>query len=191
MARGGGRCCAGGLRQRAEPPIELARRCRPRSRARNPDASAAAKPLQCVPYAREHSGVKIHGDAWTWWDQAAGKFPRAVSAGSGRGHGADGLCRAGARPCRGGARLVSPREIRVDHANWLDDGAIYLDDPVADVSADNDWSAVRVWNIKTGAWGSRNLSGPGLYRAGSGSGRRASRHRSSDADRSRSPALIR
>ena len=51
--------------------------------------------------------------------------------------------------------LVSPREIRVDHANWLDDGAIYLNDPVRDVSADNDWSAVRVWNLKTGAWGGK------------------------------------
>ena len=49
--------------------------------------------------------------------------------------------------------VVSPREIRVDHANWLNDGSIYLNDPVVDVSPDNDWSQVRVWNIKTGAWG--------------------------------------
>ncbi|MEO8896348.1 MAG: hypothetical protein ABI450_10750, partial [Rhizomicrobium sp.] len=33
--------------------------------------------------------------------------------------------------------------------------AIYLDDPVADVSASNDWSQVRVWNIRTGGWGTR------------------------------------
>jgi hypothetical protein len=50
-------------------------------------------------------------------------------------------------------QIISPREIRVDHANWLDDGSIYLNDPVADVSEDNDWSEVRVWNIRTGAWG--------------------------------------
>ena len=31
-------------------------------------------------------------------------------------------------------RLVTPREIRVDHANWLNDGAIYVNDPVVDVS---------------------------------------------------------
>ena len=53
--------------------------------------------------------------------------------------------------------LISAREIHVDHANWLDDGAIYLDDPVEDVSADNDWSQVRVWNIKTGGWGSASI----------------------------------
>ena len=30
-------------------------------------------PLQCVAYARAHSDVKLIGDAYTWWDQAAGK----------------------------------------------------------------------------------------------------------------------
>ena len=53
------------------------------------------------------------------------------------------------------AKIISPREIRVDHANWLDDGSIYIDDPVEDVSTGNDWSRVRVWNIKTGGWGGR------------------------------------
>ncbi|MBN9555739.1 MAG: CHAP domain-containing protein, partial [Alphaproteobacteria bacterium] len=62
---------------------------------------------------------------------------------------------------------VSPREIRVDHANWLGDGAIYLDDPVADVSADNDWSQVRVWNVKTGGWGTRTYAVQGFIGPGS------------------------
>ena len=26
------------------------------------------KPMQCVPYARAHSSIKIYGDAYTWWD---------------------------------------------------------------------------------------------------------------------------
>ena len=54
-------------------------------------------------------------------------------------------------------KLVSAREIRVDHANWLDDGSIYVNDPVMDVSAANDWSAVKVWNIKAGSWGARGF----------------------------------
>jgi hypothetical protein len=111
------------------------------------------KPLECVPYARDHSGVKIYGDAYTWWDKAADQYQRASTpqmgavmvlsgyAGSDRGHVAVV------------EQIVSPREIRVDHANWLDDGSVYLNDPVADVSPDNDWSQVRVFNIKTGAWG--------------------------------------
>ena len=112
-------------------------------------------PLQCVPYARDHSTVKLYGDAWTWWDQAAGKFPREVSPESG----AVMVLTDYAGPERGHVAVVraqlSSREIRVDHANWLGDGAIYLGDPVWDVSTNNDWSAVKVWNVKTGAWGVR------------------------------------
>ena len=51
--------------------------------------------------------------------------------------------------------MVSSREIRVNHANWLNDGAIFTDDPVVDVSPDNDWSQVRVYNERIGAWGAR------------------------------------
>jgi surface antigen len=112
-----------------------------------------SKPLQCVPYAREHSRIKIFGDASTWWDKADGKYPRGSApqvgavmvlhnyANSDNGHVA--VVRA----------LVSAREIRVDHANWLNDGSIYVNNPVMDVSQDNDWSLVRVFNIKTGKWG--------------------------------------
>jgi len=113
------------------------------------------KPLQCVPYAREHSAIKLYGDAYTWWDKAAGKYLRGAVpqagavmvlnnyAGADRGHLA--VVR----------RVVGTREIRVDHANWLDDGSIYVNDPVEDVSSDNDWSAVRVYNLATGGWGSK------------------------------------
>ena len=114
-----------------------------------------SSPIQCVPYARDHSNVKIFGDAWTWWDQAAGKFPREASPELG-----SVMVLAGYSGPRSGhvavvRSVTNSREIHVDHANWLDDGAIYVDDPVADVSSANDWSEVRVWNIKTGAWGGR------------------------------------
>jgi hypothetical protein len=33
-----------------------------------------------------------------------------------------------------------------------------------DVSDGNDWSLVRVFNLKTGAWGVKALSGAGLHR---------------------------
>ena len=125
----------------------------PREPGRNVVEETGQKPLQCVPFARAHSDVKIYGDAWTWWDQAAGKFQR----GSAPENGAVMVLTGYAGPERGHLavvqKIISPREIRVDHANWLDDGGVYLNDPVADVSADNDWSEVRVWNIKAGAWG--------------------------------------
>ncbi len=125
-------------------------------------------PLQCVPYAREHSGIKIFGDAYTWWDKAAGKYqrgnlpePGAVMvlnnyAGGTRGHVA--VVR----------RVVGAREIRIDHANWLDDGSIYVNNPVEDVSSGNDWSMVRVYNLKTGGWGAKLYPVQGFI-GGSGS----------------------
>ncbi len=113
------------------------------------------KPLQCVPYARDHSAVKIHGDAYTWWNQAVGKYPRSSEPSAGSVM----VLHNYAGPNRGHVAvvrdLINPREIRVDHANWLDDGSIYINDPVEDVSSANDWSLVRVFNLKTGAWGGK------------------------------------
>jgi surface antigen len=110
---------------------------------------------QCVPYAREQSGIDIHGDAYTWWDQAAGKYSRGPLPETG----AVMVLHDYAGPKRGHLavvrQVVSAREIRVDHANWLNDGSVYVNDPVQDVSSDNDWSVVRVFNLKTGAWGTR------------------------------------
>jgi surface antigen len=113
------------------------------------------KPLQCVPYARAHSDVKLYGDAYTWWDKAEGKYPRESTPEPG----AVMVLNNYAGPDRAHvavvSKLVSAREIRVDHANWLDDGSIYVNDPVEDVSDANDWSLVRVFNLKTDAWGGK------------------------------------
>lgn len=114
-----------------------------------------ASRLECVPYARGHSQVKLFGDAWTWWDKAAGRFARRALPREGAVmvmNNYAGTARAHVAVVRA---LVSAREIRIDHANWLDDGAIYVNDPVMDVSAANDWSVVRVWNIRAGGWGAR------------------------------------
>ena len=111
------------------------------------------EPVSCVPFAREHSGVNLHGDAYTWWDQANGRYPRSSTPSKGAVMvlaGYAGSKRAHVAVVR---RIVSAREVRVDHANWLNNGAIYLDDPVADISPDNDWSQVLVWNVQTHAWG--------------------------------------
>lgn len=133
-----------------------------------PGPSAQAGPLECVPYAREHSLVKLYGDAWTWWAKASGKFSRGSAPEAGSVLVLTGY----AGPERGHVAvvrsLISSREIRVDHANWLGDGAIYVDDPVADVSTANDWSMVRVWNIKTGGWGTRTYPVQGFIGPGNG-----------------------
>ena len=113
------------------------------------------KPLQCVPYARAHSDVKLYGDAYTWWDKAEGKYPREAAPELGAVMVLNNYAGADRAHVAVVSKLVSAREIRVDHANWLDDGSIYVNDPVEDVSQANDWSLVRVFNLKTDAWGGK------------------------------------
>lgn len=105
--------------------------------------------LQCVPYARQTSGVQIYGDAHTWWGQAAGKFRR------------NNTPQAGAvmafqpyRNMRLGhvatvAKVIDSRTVLLDHSNWspIDGrrGQIERNVRAIDVSPNNDWSSVRVW----------------------------------------------
>jgi hypothetical protein len=107
---------------------------------------------QCVPYARSRSGIKIFGDAYTWWDGAKGQYARgnlpmldsvlvlSKTKRLRRGH--VGVVTA----------IVSEREIRLDHANWQRD-AIITNMAVMDVSPANDWSQLRFWNKDTRKWG--------------------------------------
>jgi hypothetical protein len=121
--------------------------------ARESAVTTPDTPMQCVPYARAHSGIQIYGDAYTWWNKAAGHFERA----SAPSPGAVLVLANYAGPNHAHLAVVhdilSTREIRVDHANWLNDGAVYVNDPVVDVSQNNDWSLVKVWNVRTENWG--------------------------------------
>ena len=49
--------------------------------------------------------------------------------------------------------IVNPRQVIVDQANWQNRGEIDHATPVLDVSRDNDWSQVRVWDIRSGGFG--------------------------------------
>ncbi len=126
------------------------------------DIQTPATPLKCVVFARDRSGIDIHGDAWTWWEQAQGRYARETTPELGAVlvlNGYAGEKRAHLAVVRD---VVSPRLIHVDHANWLNDGRIYLDDPVADVSPANDWSEVRVYNLRDGGWGLRTYAVQGF-----------------------------
>ncbi|MBK8375405.1 MAG: CHAP domain-containing protein [Sphingomonadales bacterium] len=110
---------------------------------------AQAMALQCVPFARQVSGIAIHGNAGTWWGQAAGRFERGQQPKVGAvmafkptksmpiGH--VGMV----------SKIVSDREVLIDHANWSlingRRGQIERGARVLDVSAKGDWSQVRVW----------------------------------------------
>jgi hypothetical protein len=118
--------------------------------------------LQCVPFARDASGIQIYGDANTWWVRAEGRYPRSSHPAVGsvmvvRGHN---------DPGRGHVSVVthidSSRLIRVDHANWLNNGEISVGVPILDVSPNNDWSEIRVWHIPGGHWGGRVYQAQGF-----------------------------
>ncbi len=110
-------------------------------------------PLQCVPYARKLSNIQIRGNAWTWWGQAEGRYPRS------------GQPRAGAvmvlKKKNAGSlghvayveEIIDNRTLIVSHANWLNKGRLHNETPVIDVSKNNDWSAVRFWNTEGGHFG--------------------------------------
>jgi surface antigen len=105
--------------------------------------------LECVPVARSMSGIDIHGDAWTWWDQAADRYQEGTRPKIGavlvfRPHGVMKLGHVAVV-----SRIVSSRILMVTHANWSRIGGvrgkIERDVTLVDVSKAGDWSAVRVW----------------------------------------------
>jgi hypothetical protein len=119
----------------------------------DPSVEMPLKKLACVEYARARSGLAVFGDAKFWWVRAKNLYARLrtpvensvmVFTASSRmrlGHVAVVT------------NVVSKREIRVDQANWLNHGEIDHSTPIMDVSAKNDWSKVRVWDIKSGQYG--------------------------------------
>jgi len=105
--------------------------------------------LQCVPYARSISGIRLYGDAHTWWQQAQGHYARGFAPRVGavmafHPHGRMVLGHVAMV-----SRIVNPRMVLLRHANWSPingrRGQIENDVMALDVSPDNDWSAVRVW----------------------------------------------
>lgn len=119
-----------------------------------PSVEAPLHRLFCVEYARMRSGLAVFGDAKHWWDRAKNIYARMsrpaeeavmVFAGSKR------LKRGHVAVVSG---ILGPRQIIVDQANWENHGEIDHATPVLDVSPANDWSRVRVWDMRSGTFGS-------------------------------------
>lgn len=101
--------------------------------------------IWCVPFARAVSGVEIRGNAKTWWDQAAGRYPRGKEPQVGA---VMAFAASGSMPKGHVAvvsKVVNDRAVLVDQANWVRN-RITQDTLVVDVSAKGDWSQVRVAN---------------------------------------------
>lgn len=104
---------------------------------------------ECVPFARLMSGIQLHGDAWTWWDQAKGRYRRGSrpQVGAVLVFRASGAMRLGHLAVV--SRVIEPRVAMVTHANWSriggHRGQVERDVTIFDVSDRGDWSRVRVW----------------------------------------------
>ena len=113
---------------------------------------------QCVPYAREASGIPIRGNAHTWWTQAQGKYECSKSNPK---MGAVLVLSKTKRNKYGHVAVVSglvdSRTIEVEHTNWggtlKQRKIIYKRMPAIDVSANNDWSKIRFWNYPSSSFG--------------------------------------
>ena len=113
---------------------------------------------QCVPFARTASGIEIYGDAWTWWDQAAGRYARGDRPRIGSVIAFAKQARLPLGHVAVVSRIVEDRVLMLTHANWsrLDGarGHAEQDVTVFDVSRDNDWSEVKVWYRDSNGLGS-------------------------------------
>ena len=105
--------------------------------------------LQCVPFARDLSGIELYGDAHTWWDQAEGRYERGPIPREGavlafRSH--ESMKLGHVATVTG---VVDARTVRLTHANWSPingrRGQVERDVIAVDVSPRNDWTKVRVW----------------------------------------------
>ena len=114
---------------------------------------AMAQFWQCAPYARTISGISIHGNANTWWSQAAGRYARghAPKVGAVLAFASTGRMRLGHVAMV--SEIVSDREVLLTHANWSRRGGIERNVRAIDVSEAGDWSRVKVWYAPMGGLG--------------------------------------
>jgi surface antigen len=97
----------------------------------------------CVAYARDVTGVHLDGNAAAWWPHAEGRYERGHQPSTGAilvfkpfagmrvGHVAVV------------SRVIGPREVLVDQANWVR-GRVTKSMSVVDASPANDWTSVKV-----------------------------------------------
>lgn len=115
----------------------------------DPRGPATPPYLQCVPYARAVSGIRIFGDAHTWWGQAEGRYARGhePKVGAVMAFQPFGNMRLG--HVAAVSRVLDERTVLLKHSNWspIDGRRGQIEDNVraVDVSEGNDWSRVRVW----------------------------------------------
>ena len=127
------------------------------ARAPGSPGTSSGDYLQCVPYAREVSGIRIYGDAHTWWGQAEGRYARGHTPRVGAVMAFVPYRNMTLGHVAAVSKIVDSRTVLLRHANWSEidgrRGQIEDDVRAVDVSPNNDWSEVRVWYAPSGALG--------------------------------------
>ena len=100
--------------------------------------------LQCVPFARENTGIELTGNAANWWDNAAGVYERGARPEVGSILNFRGTRRMHLGHVAVVSNVLDSHTVQIDHANWSGRGVVTRNVTVVDVSPSNDWSAVRV-----------------------------------------------
>jgi hypothetical protein len=100
--------------------------------------------VECAPYARSLTGLALTGPAYDWWDESSGLYRRSQQPMVGSVLVFQRNSRLPDGHVSVVTKLLSSREILVDHANWVH-GMISDGDLIRDVSQNNDWTLVRVW----------------------------------------------
>ena len=112
-------------------------------------AIAHAEMVNCVQFVKKASAVALHGNAYEWWDAAAGRYERGQAPAPGAV-----MVFSKTRHLPFGhvalvERQLDERTVIIDHANWSRIGGrrghVERSVRVVDVSERNDWSKVRVW----------------------------------------------
>ena len=129
-------------------------------------APAQAKFWQCVPYARMISGVDIHGNALTWWNQAAGKYERGSTPKKGAVLAFAPTSRMRLGHVATVSQVLSDREVLLTHANWSRRGRVETNVRAIDVSDAGDWSKVKVWYAPNGDLGTSTYPTHGFIYSG-------------------------
>ena len=120
--------------------------------------------VECAPFARALTGIRLYGAAADWWVQADGRYSRSTTPEVGSVLVFQRSSRLPSGHVSVVSKVLSRREILVTQANWVHD-RITEDQPVIDVSARGDWSDVRVWWPPSGQMGTREYATHGFIRS--------------------------
>jgi CHAP domain-containing protein len=130
-----------------------------------PQILTLERSLQCVPHARKISGIALRGDAWAWWKAAKGTYKRGPKPKKGSVLVLQRTDRLKYGHIAVVTHVLGPRDILVEHANWLNKGRVHKYQRVKDVSQAGDWSKVRLWYTPGNLLGMRTYPASGFVHA--------------------------